>query len=83
MHRWHRLSRGLDCPDHDRRRRPFAEWCYNGDGPAYGSPIVADLAGERQVAGLTLNDFLPPDHVARLASGTIEVRKTSRQRARG
>src|SRR5262249_30982576 len=33
------------------------KWCYDGDGPAYGSPIVADLAGERQVVGLTLNDF--------------------------
>jgi outer membrane protein assembly factor BamB len=33
------------------------KWCYNGDGPAYGSPIVADLAGERQVIGLTINDF--------------------------
>ncbi len=32
-------------------------WSYEGDGPAYGSPIVVDLAGERQVVGLTLNDF--------------------------
>jgi outer membrane protein assembly factor BamB len=34
------------------------KWCYDGDGPAYASPIVADLAGERQVVGLTLNDFV-------------------------
>ena len=33
-------------------------WCYNGDGPAYGSPILVDLAGERQVVTLTLNSFL-------------------------
>jgi outer membrane protein assembly factor BamB len=33
-------------------------WCYDGDGPAYGSPIVVDLAGERQVVTLTLNYFL-------------------------
>jgi len=34
-----------------------ANWCYDGDGPAYGSPILVDLAGERQVVTLTLNDF--------------------------
>jgi len=34
------------------------KWCYDGDGPAYGSPIVVDLAGERQVVTLTLNYFL-------------------------
>jgi outer membrane protein assembly factor BamB len=33
-------------------------WCYDGDGPAYGSPILADLAGGRQVVTLTLNYFL-------------------------
>jgi outer membrane protein assembly factor BamB len=33
-------------------------WCYDGDAPAYGSPILADLAGERQVVTLTLNSFL-------------------------
>jgi outer membrane protein assembly factor BamB len=33
-------------------------WCYDGDGPAYGSPILVDLAGARQVATLTLNYFL-------------------------
>jgi outer membrane protein assembly factor BamB len=33
-------------------------WCFNGDGPGYGSPILADLAGERQVVTLTLNYFL-------------------------
>jgi outer membrane protein assembly factor BamB len=35
-----------------------ARWCYDGDGPSYGSPILADLAGERQVVTLTLNSFL-------------------------
>ncbi len=35
-----------------------AKWCYDGDGPAYGSPILVDLAGERQVVTLTLNFFL-------------------------
>src|SRR5260221_10289655 len=34
------------------------KWCYDGDGPAYGSPILVDLAGERQVVTLTLNYFL-------------------------
>jgi outer membrane protein assembly factor BamB len=34
------------------------KWCYDGDGPAYGSPILVDLAGQRQVVTLTLNYFL-------------------------
>jgi outer membrane protein assembly factor BamB len=34
------------------------KWCYGGDGPAYGSPILVELAGERQVVTLTLNYFL-------------------------
>jgi outer membrane protein assembly factor BamB len=34
------------------------KWCYDGDGPAYGSPILADLAGERQIVTLTLNYFV-------------------------
>lgn len=34
------------------------KWCYDGDGPAYGSPILVNLAGERQVVTLTLNYFL-------------------------
>jgi outer membrane protein assembly factor BamB len=33
-------------------------WCYDGDAPAYGSPILADLVGEPQVVTLTLNHFL-------------------------
>jgi outer membrane protein assembly factor BamB len=33
-------------------------WCYDGDGPAYGSPIVVELADRRQVVTLTLNYFL-------------------------
>jgi outer membrane protein assembly factor BamB len=33
-------------------------WCYDGDGPAYGSPILVDLAGQLQVVTLTLNHFL-------------------------
>jgi outer membrane protein assembly factor BamB len=34
------------------------KWCCIGDGPAYGSPILVDLAGHRQVVTLTLNYFL-------------------------
>ena len=28
-------------------------WAWTGDGPAYGSPIVADIAGQRQVVTFT------------------------------
>ena len=30
-----------------------AAWAWTGDGPAYGSPIVADIAGRRQVVTFT------------------------------
>ncbi len=29
------------------------KWSWNGDGPAYGSPIVADLGGTRQIVTIT------------------------------
>jgi outer membrane protein assembly factor BamB len=34
------------------------KWTFAGDCPAYGSPILVDLAGQRQVVTLTLNYFL-------------------------
>jgi outer membrane protein assembly factor BamB len=34
------------------------KWSWNGDGPAYGSPIVADLAGVRQVITLTQENLV-------------------------
>jgi outer membrane protein assembly factor BamB len=33
-------------------------WRWAGDGPAYGSPLVADLAGTRQVVTFTQNNFV-------------------------
>jgi outer membrane protein assembly factor BamB len=33
-------------------------WSWNGDGPAYGSPIVADLGGTRQVVTLTQDNLV-------------------------
>jgi outer membrane protein assembly factor BamB len=33
-------------------------WTWNGDGPAYGSPIVVDLAGTRQVVTFTQANFV-------------------------
>ena len=33
-------------------------WSWNGDGPAYGSPIVAELAGRRQVITFTQENFV-------------------------
>ena len=33
-------------------------WTWNGDGPAYGSPIVVDLAGTRQVVTFTQTNFV-------------------------
>jgi outer membrane protein assembly factor BamB len=34
------------------------KWCYNGDDACYASPILVDLAGQRQVVSLTANNFL-------------------------
>jgi outer membrane protein assembly factor BamB len=34
------------------------KWSYDTDGPAYGSPILVDLAGERQVVTFTQGSFL-------------------------
>ena len=34
------------------------KWTYDGDGPAYSSPIVVTLAGERQVVTFTQKDFV-------------------------
>lgn len=33
-------------------------WAWTGDGPAYGSPIVADLGGTRQVLTFTQENFV-------------------------
>jgi putative pyrroloquinoline-quinone binding quinoprotein len=54
-------------------------WKWNGDGPSYGSPIVADIGGTRQVITLSQGERPPPlaraihralddelDHAARL-----------------
>jgi outer membrane protein assembly factor BamB len=34
------------------------KWCFNHDSPASSSPIVVDLAGERQVVTFTRNELL-------------------------
>ena len=34
------------------------KWSWNGDGPAYGSPIVADLGGTRQVITMTQDNLV-------------------------
>ena len=34
------------------------KWAWTGDGPAYGSPIVAELAGVRQVITLTQENLI-------------------------
>jgi outer membrane protein assembly factor BamB len=36
-------------------------WSWNGDGPSYGSPIVADLGGTRQVITLTQSKLIGLD----------------------
>ncbi len=33
-------------------------WAWTGDGPAYGSPLVVDLAGTRQVVTFTQDNFV-------------------------
>jgi outer membrane protein assembly factor BamB len=34
------------------------KWSWNGDGPAYGSPVVADLGGTRQVVTFTQENLV-------------------------
>ena len=34
------------------------KWAWNGDGPAYGSPIAADLGGTRQIVTLTQDNLV-------------------------
>jgi outer membrane protein assembly factor BamB len=33
-------------------------WTWNGDGPAYGSPIAADLSGTRQIVTMTQDNLV-------------------------
>ena len=37
------------------------KWSWNGDGPGYGSPIVADLGGTRQVVTITQGKLVGVD----------------------
>jgi outer membrane protein assembly factor BamB len=37
------------------------KWSWNGDGPGYGSPIVADLAGTRQIVTITQGKLVGVD----------------------
>jgi outer membrane protein assembly factor BamB len=37
------------------------KWSWNGDGPGYGSPIVVDLGGTRQIVTLTQTKFVGVD----------------------
>jgi outer membrane protein assembly factor BamB len=39
-------------------RTGAVKWSWNGDGPAYGSPIVADLGGRRQVVTFTQENLV-------------------------
>ena len=34
------------------------KWSWNGDGPAYGSPVVAELGGTRQVVTVTQDNLI-------------------------
>jgi len=43
------------------------KWTWNGDGPGYGSPIVVDLAGTRQLIALTQAKLVGLD----VASGAL------------
>ena len=43
------------------------KWTWNGDGPGYGSPIVADLGGTRQIVTITQGKVVGVD----AASGTL------------
>ena len=35
-----------------------SKWSWNGDGPAYGSPVVAELGGTRQVVTVTQDNLV-------------------------
>src|SRR5437763_144234 len=37
------------------------KWSWNGDGPAYGSPIVADIGGTRQVIVFSQENLIGVD----------------------
>ena len=37
------------------------KWSWNGDGPGYGSPIVADLGGTRQIVTITQGKLVGVD----------------------
>jgi outer membrane protein assembly factor BamB len=37
------------------------KWSWNGDGPAYGSPIIADIAGTHQVITFSQNSLVGVD----------------------
>ena len=37
------------------------KWSWNGDGPGYGSPVVADLGGTRQVVTITQGKVIGVD----------------------
>ena len=39
-------------------RTGAAKWTWNGDGPAYGSPIAADLGGTRQIVTMTQENLV-------------------------
>jgi len=43
------------------------KWAWTGDGPAYGSPIIVDLGGTRQVITLTQDNLVGVD----VASGQL------------
>lgn len=43
------------------------KWAWNGDGPSYGSPVVADLSGTRQIITLTQSKLVSLD----AASGAL------------
>ncbi len=43
------------------------KWSWNGDGPGYGSPIVAELAGTRQLVTITQGKIVSVDP----ATGTL------------
>jgi outer membrane protein assembly factor BamB len=44
-----------------------ARWSWTGDGPGYGSPVVADVGGTRQVIAITQGKLVGVD----AASGTL------------
>ena len=37
------------------------QWSWGGDGPGYGSPVVADLDGTRQIVAMTQQKFIGVD----------------------